>query len=208
MKKTVAIPARFLDPATKTVKAGLDLQTLQALQDYDPLDMTPEEVIAREAEIASLTATLAELSKYGEVDMTPDEIQDYNDRIAAEAATLPARLNNHLDSSRYAKEQGGITVGGVDILTRDRDKTLITGKIMEVMVLNLPDTDTFKFTLNGEEILMTVGQIKMIGVEIARHVQRTIDAASSVRPSIANGTLTTEQEVEDAFATTLAALQD
>lgn len=63
-------------------------------------------------------------------------------------------------------------------------------------MLGLPDTDTFNFTLNGVEIQMTVGQVKAIGVAIANHVQYCIDAASSVRPSIANGTLTTEEEVE------------
>ncbi len=207
MKKVVAIPARFLDPVTGAIKAGLDLQTLQALQDYDPLDMTPEEVAEREAEIAALSATLDELSKYGEVDLTPDEVQEYNDSLAAEAAALPMRLNEYLDSRRYAKEQGGITVGGVDILTRDRDKTLITGKIMEVLVLNLPDTDTFKFHLNGEEIMMTVAQIKAIGIAISAHVQRTINAASAVRPSIFNGTLTTEEAVDDAFEAAFTALQ-
>lgn len=128
-------------------------------------------------------------------------------RVSAAIANLPIRLNAYLDSIRYDREQGGINIGGLPVMTRDRDKTLITGKITEAMVLGLPDTDSFNFTMNGEEITMTIGTVKAIGVAIAQHVQRCIDAASDVRPAIADGTLTDEEQVAAAFEAAMAALQ-
>lgn len=210
MKRTVAIPAKYLDAVTGQIRAGYDQQTLDALLDYDPQTLSEDELTKRLAEIAKLEGILADLAKYGDIDLTPDEVaaieQEAADLAAAELAERPQRLNGHLDKVRYDTEQGGIVVAGITILTRDRDKTLINGKITQVLVLGLPDTDTFNFTLDGQEITMTVGQIKAIGVAIAQHVQNCIDAASAVRPSIANGTITTEQQVEDAFAAALQAL--
>lgn len=108
-------------------------------------------------------------------------------------------LSKHLDEIRWRREQGGITVGGLPVLTRDRDKTLITGKITQVLVLGLPDADTFTFTLAGQDVSMTIGQLKMVGVAIAEHVQRTVDAAALVRPEIMAGALTTPDAVTAAF---------
>lgn len=105
----------------------------------------------------------------------------------------------YLDEYRWQKEQGGITVGGLPVLTRDRDKTLITGKITEALIKSTPDTDTFTFTLGGQDIVMTIGQLKQVGVAIAEHVQRTVDAAALVRPEIASGNLTTPEAVASAF---------
>lgn len=110
-----------------------------------------------------------------------------------------AALMAYLDEYRWQREQGGITVGGLPILTRDRDKTLITGKITEALIKGTPDTDTFTFTLGGQDIVMTIGQLKLVGVAIAEHVQRTVDAAALVRPEIASGDLTTPEAVASAF---------
>lgn len=108
-------------------------------------------------------------------------------------------LAAYLDEYRWQREQGGITVGGLPVLTRDRDKTLITGKITEALIKGTPDTDTFTFTLNGQDIVMSIGQLKTVGVAIAEHVQRTVDAAALVRPEIASGSLTTPEAVAAAF---------
>lgn len=113
----------------------------------------------------------------------------------------------YLDEYRWQKEQGGITVGGLPVLTRDRDKTLITGKITEALIKGTPDTDTFTFTLGGQDIIMTIGQLKMVGVAIAEHVQRTVDAAALVRSQVSSGGLLTVEAVSSAFDLAYSQLQ-
>lgn len=115
------------------------------------------------------------------------------------------KLEKYLDQIRYEAEQGGITVNGLDILTRDRDKVLINGKIAEAMIKGLPDTDSFTFALNGKDFDMTIGALKAVGVAIAEHVQATVDAASVVRPMIADGTVDTLEAVKTAFDAALEA---
>lgn len=121
-------------------------------------------------------------------EFTPEEVDLYK-----------AGLVQHLDETRWKKEQGGITVGGITIPTRDRDKILINGKITEVILKNLPDTHTFTFTLDGQDIVMTVGTLKAIGIAIAEHVQFTVDGSAVARPKIQNGTITNKDDVEAAF---------
>lgn len=162
----------FMIPADRWMAAKTE-EERQALRDEFSRDMTPEEIAAREAEVE------AEERAY----------------LAARPATLAAYLQEY----RWQREQGGITVGGLPVLTRDRDKTLITGKITEALIKSTPDTDTFTFTLGGQDIVMTIGQLKLVGVAIAEHVQRTVDAAALVRPEIASGDLTTPEAVASAF---------
>lgn len=140
--------------------------------------------------------------KYSE-ELSPDEIAAREADIAIEEQerldALPSVLVAYLDEIRWQREQGGITVSGLPVLTRDRDKTLITGKITQALVLGLPDADAFTFTLAGQDVSMTIGQLKMVGVAIAEHVQRTVDAAALVRPEIMAGVLTTPDAVTAAF---------
>lgn len=166
MRKALAIPPALWAAATTD-------EARDALRDEYSVDLTPEEIAAREAEASE-----------GIVD------------------TLLA----YLDDVRWRREQGGVTVGGLDVLTRDRDKTLITGKITRALILGTPDTDTFTFTIGGADITITIGQLKVVGVAIADHVQRTIDAAAVVRPDIINGTLTTAEQVDAAFTAAYASL--
>lgn len=168
--KFIAIPARFYTP---------DLSRLRE-------DLTE----AEQLELAT---------NYGLQPLTPDELAEIAQAEADELAQRPSRLNNYLDDVRWQKEVGGINVGGIDILTRDRDKTLVTGKLVEVLLRNAPDEETFNFTLNGEEVDMSVGQLKTVGIEMTRHVQNCIDAAAVVRPAIADGTLSDEESVKEAF---------
>lgn len=121
---------------------------------------------------------------------------EYEDTMMVE---LIGVLNRHLDELRWQKEQGGITIGGISILTRDRDKLLINGKISYANQNSQLDTDTFTFTHDGGDFTMTIGQLRAIGNAIVEHVQRTIDAASQVRPLIANGTLASEADVAAAY---------
>lgn len=116
-------------------------------------------------------------------------------------------LMAHLDDVRWQREQGGITVGGLPVLTRDRDKTLITGKITEALIKGTPDADTFTFTLNGADVQLTIGQLKAVGVAIAEHVQRTVDAAALVRSQVSSGGLLTVEAVSSAFDLAYSQLQ-
>lgn len=133
-------------------------------------------------------------------DVTYTETYSVRDMNGDELLSHKAMLNAHLDNTRWVWEQGGVVVNGMTIPTRDRDKTLITGKILEAIIKNLADNSTFTFTLNGNEITISVGVVKAIGVAIAEHVQKTIDIAKDVRPKIDDMTLTTTEEVDAEYA--------
>lgn len=124
--------------------------------------------------------------KWSERDMTPDEKEGEK-----------SRLKDHLEYVRWEVEQGGIQISEtVHIPTRDRDKILINGKITSCIMQKLPDEDTFDFTLNGQNILMTVAEIKAIGLAIEAHVQKTITVAGVVRGMISDETLTDKDAIE------------
>lgn len=109
----------------------------------------------------------------------------------------------YLEEYRWRKETGGITVSGLGIPTGDRDKLLITGKITQALLLGTPDSETFKFTLNGSVLDMTVGQVKAIGLAISAHVQKCIDTAGVARTAVlsAPNSFTTPESVESLFDT-------
>lgn len=109
----------------------------------------------------------------------------------------------YLEEYRWRKETAGITVNGMTIPTGDRDKLLLTGKITEALLLGTPDSETFKFTLNGTVLDMTVGQVKAIGLAISAHVQKCIDTAGVARSAIvsAPNSFTTTESVESLFDT-------
>jgi len=108
-------------------------------------------------------------------------------------------LMSVLDNHRWQVETGGISAGGMEIPTRDRDKILINGKITEIILKGLPDTEAFNFVLNGEDVQLTALQIKSIGVAIAEHVQKCVDAAGIVRQSIEDGSISDVEGVKSAF---------
>ncbi len=114
-------------------------------------------------------------------------------------------LESYLDEHRWKIESGGMTFNGPAIPTRERDMILINGKINYAILKGLPDTDSFTFTLNATEITMTVGAVKAIGIAMAEHVQKTVDAAAVVRPLIQTGELTSAEAVKAAFDTAFAA---
>ncbi|MDP2206978.1 MAG: DUF4376 domain-containing protein [Alphaproteobacteria bacterium] len=149
----------------------------------------------RVVEVSADVFPVASSMEWVDCDETVQAGYTYDGSFHAPQADLMA----HLDETRWQREVGGITVGGLPVLTRDRDKTLITGKITEALIKGTPDTDTFTFTLNGTDVQLTIGQLKAVGVAIAVHVQRTVDAAALVRPEIADDTLTTPEEIEAAF---------
>lgn len=96
---------------------------------------------------------------------------------------------------RWKTETGGVTFDGLTIPTRDRDKTLILGKIVSLDRQNAPDTDEFNFVLGGQTITITAGQIRDIGVLIEQHVQKTVDAQDQVVQNVSS-----YATIEDAIA--------
>lgn len=115
-------------------------------------------------------------------------------------------LLSYLDQYRWEVEQGGISIGGNIIPTRDRDKVLINGKVTGAMLKNSADEETFTFTLSGAEILMTIAEIKAIGLAISEHVQATIDTAAALRPLIEGGELDSREDIRAAFDLQLASI--
>lgn len=146
---------------------------------------------------------LAKINKQGELNFprweylfpapTDDDLQDFSEIIATN------HLHDYLESLRYEVEQGGVNVGGMTIPTRDRDKTLINGKVSGIILENRPDEETFNFVLNGQNIQITNAQAKGIGLALEQHVQKTIDVAGYIRSLIMAGELTTQEEVRAAY---------
>jgi len=114
------------------------------------------------------------------VDLTPDEQEEYDARQAAHAEELPIRLIAALAAHRYNVETGGISVGGMTVLTDDRSKLMIAGALSAAQrnqgfVTKWKTPDGF--------VTLTAGQIVAVGDAVANHVQKCFAAEAQVLES-------------------------
>lgn len=107
-------------------------------------------------------------------------------------------LSQHLAAYRYEKEVGGISIDGMPIPTDDRTKTLLVGAYNDALYENDPNRlRTFK--IEGNFATLTNAQVIYIALAIATHVQKCFDAEATVYQMINEGSLITEEDVENAF---------
>jgi hypothetical protein len=134
------------------------------------------------------------------VPMTQEEITA---RQAEEAAWAVSKLAAVLPAYYFEKLNGGITVNGVFIATGPEDRNLIGGAVTRAVVQNNDALTHPYYPTGGGSVSLTNAQYKALGLAIAEHVQKCLDAEDTVQANIGN--YTTEQQIKDAFDAAYAA---
>lgn len=172
MKKTVAIPAKFLHPVTRELRQNLTEAEQQELQKFGDIPLTEDEVAAIEAEQAA--------------------------REAAELAERPARLTAHLAEYAWRDEVSGTEYNGLPLRT-DRDAQL---KIMleeqSIARGERPDGAEWKFADNVERPVSNE-EFPLMASAVRSHVKRRHSAESVVLKLIRSGEIQDEQASETAY---------
>lgn len=121
------------------------------------------------------------------------------DEIAAAiaAAASPSALKAHAAARRYAREVGGIVVGGVSIDTSRESQAKIAGAHAYVQASPAATVD-FKATSGW--VTLTAATVTAIALAVAAHVQACFAAEKTVDAAIDAGTITTTAEVDAAMA--------
>jgi len=106
---------------------------------------------------------------------------------------------------RWEQEVGGIVYGGLPIRTDDRSKLLIEGAYAKALD---EDNPALLRKFKGPVGFVTIDNATIIAValEVATHVQKCFDAEADIDGQIDALTVTTDQEVKDAFDVAYAAL--
>ena len=117
-----------------------------------------------------------EIYTNGEVSST----EQYDDGVSA---------SDYLAAYRYEKENAGITLNGVTILTDLGTRTNLLG------AKELGTSISWK-TPNGF-VVLTAQQVSDIATAVGMHVQKCFNAEATVQANIGN--YTTEQQIKDAF---------
>ncbi len=126
--------------------------------------------------------------------------QSVADKIAAIdlATARKAALVTYAGMKRWQKETGGITVAGVPIATDDRSKLMITGARIAA------DADAGFTTqwvgADGNVYQLNATQVVAISNAVSAHGAACFSAFAGLATSIAAGTVTTNAQVDAAFA--------
>ncbi len=95
---------------------------------------------------------------------------------------------------RWRVETGGISVGGVPVATDRESQSLITGA--HAYVLTNPDV-SIKFKAANGFVDLDATRVTAVATAVAAHVQACFAVEADVAAAIADGTVTTTQQVDD-----------
>jgi len=109
----------------------------------------------------------------------------------------PIDLVAYAADKRWRVETGGITVNGAEIRTDEKSQNRVSGAAL--LALSDPDLTTIDWEAQpGEWVTVDAATMKVIGIAVGRHVQACFTTLRAVQNDIANGILTTVDEIEAA----------
>lgn len=118
--------------------------------------------------------------------------------VSYEPPAPPVDLPAYAADARWRREVGGTTVLGIPILTDDRAKLLITGS--RVAAMANPAWETIWYAADGSTHPVDSPTMIAISDAVAAHVAACFAAYGTVAAGIEAGTITTTQQIDDAFA--------
>lgn len=118
--------------------------------------------------------------------------------LAMDKSDPRARLAAYAREMRWRKEVGGIIVGGVPVATDDRSKMMIIGARVAAAVD--PAWQTVWQGADGNAYPVDAAAMLAISDAVHAHVNATFTTLSAVLSAIEVGQITTEEEVQAAFA--------
>jgi len=95
---------------------------------------------------------------------------------------------------RWRVETGGITVGGVPVATDRESQSLITGAHAYVQV---NPGMTIKYKSGAGFVDLDAATVTAVATAVAAHVQACFAAEAEVAAAIADGAVTTTQQIDD-----------
>lgn len=107
-------------------------------------------------------------------------------------------LKSHAAAVRFARETGGLTIGGQNIATDRESQTLITGAYN--LALQDPNLAINWKTATGF-VQIDAPTMIAIATSVAQHVQSCFIKEAEVVADIEGGTITTYAQIDTAFAT-------
>jgi hypothetical protein len=110
---------------------------------------------------------------------------------------LFVNLKYYAADKRWRKEQGGITLGGLPIATDDRSKQMIMGARI---ASDVDPEFTTQWVADGNVYPLTSEQIIDISNAVLTHVASCFATFATVSSGIDDGTITTTEEIDAAFA--------
>lgn len=130
--------------------------------------------------------------------LVPDDMVEIVEAAMASADPVEqarAALIAYAADKRWQIEVGGISIGGIDVATDDRSKTMIMGA--RIKADSNPAFSTRWKTQAGFAVL-TAGEIIAISDAVLAHVDACFTAEATVLAAIEAGTITTSAEIDAA----------
>lgn len=120
------------------------------------------------------------------------------------AAARKAALVSYANAAQWAKAEGGLEVdlgSGLSMLfpTDAVSRGLLNGAVARAQAPSPPDTFRWQTGPSTFQVL-SASQVVLAGVAVADYVQATFDTLALVVEEIDDGTITTEAEIDAAFA--------
>lgn len=110
---------------------------------------------------------------------------------------IEADLAAYASQVRFARETAGIEVGGERIDTSRESQALITGA--HALALAEPD-EAIDFKSSTGWVVIDSAAMILVALAVARHVRACFRTERAVAAAIAAGTITTQAEIDAAFA--------
>lgn len=118
--------------------------------------------------------------------------------LAADKASAAAMLLAYARDRRWQVEIGGITISGVPVATDDRSKMMVIGA--RVAAAANPNWSTVWQGTDGNGYPIDAQAMIAISDAVHSHVNATFATLATVLAAIAAQTITTREEIDQAFA--------
>lgn len=116
------------------------------------------------------------------------------DGALADPATIPPSIDDlraYAAERRWARETGGITVGGIAVPTDDRAKVLLMSAAG-----TMADGDTAPFVSGSTSAMLTGAQFKALYAALVAHTQDCFARQTAALAAIEAGTATTRTQID------------
>jgi hypothetical protein len=161
-------------------------------------DETQVYASARAATVPTTDATYQACLAAGVMPTRIDSMDNLKDVLRAAGAPLPFEPLTYAAAKRLDKETSGITVGGVPIATDDRSKIMIIGA--RVAAAADPNWSTPWAAADGNSYPVDSPTMLAIADAVQAHVNTCFTTYANVVAAIGDGTITTKEQIDAAFA--------
>lgn len=126
-----------------------------------------------------------------------DELLDVLQNAPGVVPRFKAGLIAYAAATRYAKEVGGITINSVKVATDRESQTMLAGA--HIFAQQNPDV-VIRWKSEDGFVDLDAATVRAVANAVGAHVQSCFAAEATVTAAISNGSVTTPEQVDAAFA--------